>query len=130
MKEKLDELGKELNGIDLVLDKLEEKANVSVFEKLCANCERVFNSFCGLSIVEIVKSGNAKSALDFLNRLKNQVIRLKNYKDTLTAYLEMQQDMQPDMPSVEAINAQAGLIADEVNKAKNLTLMNEEGKAA
>lgn len=129
MKEKLESLNKELNGVDLVLDKLEGKSNVSVFEKLCANCDRVFNTFCELDISEIVKSGNAKGALEFLNRLKSQIIRLKNYKEALTAYLEMQNTEQ-QMPSVEAIEHQTTNIVNEANKGKNLVLMTEEGKAA
>lgn len=130
MKEKLDSIIKELDGVDLVLDKLESKSNVSVFEKLCANCDRIFNTFCELSIVDIVKSGQAQSALDFLKRLKGQVIRLSNYKEALTAYLEMESASLTNGPSPQAIEAQANNIVNEVNKEKNLSLTKEEGKAA
>lgn len=129
MKEKLDSIIKELDGVDLVLDKLETKSNVSVFEKLCTNCDRIFNSFCEMSIVDIVKSGYANSALEFLRRLKTQVVRLANYKEALTAYIEMENSSNLG-PSTEQIDAQANSIVQEANKAKNLTLNNFEGKAA
>lgn len=130
MKEKLDSIIKELDGVDLVLDKLEGKSNVSVFEKLCANCDRIFNTFCEMSIVEIVRSGYARMALDFLNRLKGQVIRLANYKEALTAYIEMENASLSNGPSVEAVEAKAESIANEVNNVKNLSLNYQEGKAA
>lgn len=129
MKEKLDSIIKELDGVDLVLDKLETKSNVSVFEKLCTNCDRIFNSFCEMSIVDIVESGYANSALEFLRRLKTQVVRLANYKEALTAYIEMENSSNLG-PSMEQIDAQANSIVQEANKAKNLTLNNFEGKAA
>ena len=89
MKQKLDSLLEELNGIDLVLDKLEGKNNASVFDKLCANCNRVFITFCEIDVKELVSAGLAKTAIDFLTRLKGQVIRLKNYKEALTEYIKM-----------------------------------------
>lgn len=130
MKEKLDSIIKELDGVDLVLNKLESKNNVSVFEKLCANCERIFNTFCEMSIVEIVRSGYAKSALEFLTRLKGQLIRLANYKEAIIAYIEMENASINNAPSITDVNQKAEEIATEVNRGKNLTLNNEEGKAA
>lgn len=126
MKEKLDSIMKELDGVDLVLSKLEGKSNVSVFEKLCANVDRIFNTFCEMSIVDIVRSGYANQALDFLKKLRGQVIRLANYKEALTAYLEMENSGL----SVEAVDEQANMIANEVDRTKVLSLDNQEGKAA
>lgn len=126
MKNELELLIKELDGVDLVLEKLVTKSNTSVFEKLCANCDRIFNSFCEMSIIEIVKSGNAKLAIDFLTRLKGQVVRLKEYKEALSDYIEANYNM----PSEQDIQDKATSINNEITKNKNLTLVNDEGKAA
>ena len=132
MKQKLDSLLEELNGIDLVLEKLESKTNVSVFEKLCSNCDRVFSSFCEFDVREIVNQGLGKSAINFLNRLKGQVIRLKNYKEALIEYINMteRETMSNNLPSNDALQSQANKINQEVGKNKYLTLQNEEVKAA
>lgn len=126
MKEKIDSFIQELDGIDLVLDKLETKSNVSVFEKLCSNCDRVFTSFCELDVKEIVNSGYGKKSIEFLKKLKKQVVRLKNYKVALTDYINIANGNS--LPNITSINNQAAKIQDEANK--QLTLVNEEGKAA
>lgn len=125
MQGTLQSLLKELDGIDIVLAKLETKSNVSVFEKLCANCDRVFNNFCELSIQEIVTNGYADMALEFLQKLKTQVVRLKNYKEVLTEYIKMTNGM----PSVNNIQQTANNVVD-MNKNKNLSLTNNDGIAA
>jgi len=126
VKNEIELLLKELDGVDLVLEKLITKSNTSVFEKLCSNCDRIFNSFCEMSIKEIVASGNARLAVDFLTRLKGQVVRLKEYKEALTDYI----NNSYTVPSEQDIQNKATSISDELTKNKNLTLVNDEGKAA
>lgn len=126
MRDTIISLNKELDGVDLVLEKLVTKANVSVFDKLCGNCNRIFDSFCEMSIVEIVKSGNASLAIQFLKRLKEQLQRLYEYKENLVAYIEMENSNT--MPSVEKVNDKATEIATVANKT--LILANQEEKAA
>lgn len=127
MDAKLNSLMEELNGVDLVLEKLESKNNVSVFEKLCANCNRVFEAFCEFDIVTLVDEGLGKKGIEFLTRLKSQVVRLKNYKEAITEFIKMS-DESLNTPSIDAIQEQADIISFEANK--NLILENNEGKAA
>ncbi len=134
MKEKLDSFISELNSIDAVLDKLESKSNVSVFEKLCGNCNRVFLSFCELDIKELVADGLARQSIDFLTRLKGQVIRLKHYKEALTAYIEMTEANK--LPEASQVAAMANNINEQVNgnvvsmESKKLDLAKTNGNAA
>ncbi|MCH5166737.1 MAG: hypothetical protein J1F35_02480 [Erysipelotrichales bacterium] len=129
MQQKLDSLIEELNGVDLVLGKLESKTNVSVFEKLCANCNRIFSSFCEFDIKDVVSSGLGKKSIDFLTRLKGQVIRLKNYKEAITEYIKMSESNQfTVMPTVSQIQEQTNVINNQFEK--RLELQNPEGKAA
>ena len=126
MRDTIISLNKELDGVDLVLEKLVTKANVSVFDKLCGNCNRIFDSFCEMSIIVIFKSGNASLAIQFLKRLKEQLKRLHEYKENLVAYIEMENSNT--MPSVEKVNDKATEIATVANKT--LILANQEEKAA
>lgn len=130
MKETLTSLNKELDGVDLVLDKLITKANTSVFEKLCTNCDKIFNTFCTLPIDEIVKTGNAKYAIEILARLKEQVIKLKNYKAALLEFMEMETGTEAIMPSPEEVQEQANNITNTNNKERTLSLENPDSKAA
>ncbi len=79
-----------------------------------------------MSIVEIVKSGNASLAIQFLKRLKEQLQRLYEYKENLVAYIEMENSNT--MPSVEKVNDKATEITTVANKT--LILANQEEKAA
>ena len=79
-----------------------------------------------MSIVEIVKSGNASLAIQFLKRLKEQLQRLYEYKENLVAYIEMENSNT--MPSVEKVNDKATEITAVANKT--LILANQEEKAA
>ena len=129
MQQQLDSLIAELNDVDLVLDKLVTKNNVSVFEKLCANCSRIFNSFCAFDIKDIVSFGLGQKSIDFLVRLKGQVIRLKNYKEALTEYINMSEPSQINViPETSQIQEQANIINHQFEK--RLELQNQEGKAA
>lgn len=119
MDAKLNSLIEELNGVDLVLEKLESKNNVSVFEKLCANCNRIFESFCEFDIIMLVDQGLGKKSIEFLARLKSQVVRLKEYKEAVTEFIKMS-DESLNTPSVEAIQEQADAISYEASKSLKL----------
>lgn len=94
VKENLDIFLEELDGIDLVLNKLESRNSASVFEKLCANCESAFGKIDSLEISDIVASGLASKVIDALLRFRDQLVRLQNYKEALINYIEMTQGVQ------------------------------------
>lgn len=94
VKENLDIFLEELDGIDLVLNKLESRNSASVFEKLCANCESAFAKIDSLEISDIVASGLASKVIDALLRFRGQLVRLQNYKEALINYIEMTQGVQ------------------------------------
>lgn len=94
VKENLDIFLEELDGIDLVLNKLEKRSSASVFEKLCANCASAFGKIDSLEISDIAASGLAGKVIDALLRFRDQLVRLQNYKEALINYIEMTQGVQ------------------------------------
>lgn len=128
VKENLDIFLEELNGIDLVLNKLESRSSVSVFEKLCANCESAFSKIESLSVADIVASGLASQVIEALLKFRDQLVRLQNYKVNLINYIEMTQGVQNKVEeTANAMNHNNGFNIPDKNKVLDL---NKEEKAA
>lgn len=129
IEERLDVFLEEIDGIELVLSKLEKKNSVSVFDKLCANCESAFGSIASLDVEDIVDSGLTSKVIDALVKFRSQLVRLQNYKEALISYIEMTQSMEE---KVSEANNSVGISANNPflqNKNKTLDLNKEENAA-
>lgn len=131
VKENLDIFLEELDGIDLVLNKLESRNSTSVFEKLCANCEAAFSKIESLEVRDIITSGLASRVIDALLRFRDQLVRLQTYKTNLISYLEMTQGVQNKVEetanAVESSNNKTP--EQDRNKILDLNLNIEENAA-
>lgn len=131
VKENLDIFLEELDGIELVLNKLESRNSVSVFEKLCANCKSAFEKIDSLKVSDIVSSGLASKVVDALLRFKDQLVRLQSYKVNLISYLEMTQGVQNKAETTANAMNQSTIISNPFlqDKNKKLDLSKEENAA-
>lgn len=127
VKEGLNVFQEELDGIELVLNKLESHNNTSVFEKLCANCEAAFGKIDSLKVSDIVASGLASKVVDALLRFRDQLVRLQNYKVNLISYLEMTQGVQKKVEDTS--NAMSNSSLQDKNKVLDLNINVEENAA-
>lgn len=131
VKENLDIFLEELNGIDLVLNKLESRNSVSVFEKLCANCESAFNKIDSLNVKDIVASGLANKVIEALLKFRDQLVRLQDYKVNLISYIEMTQGVQNKVnETANAVNASNSFSIPNITDKNKVLDLNIEEKAA
>lgn len=135
MKEQLNALNVELNGIKTVLDKLMTKQNSSVFDKLCGKCNDLFNDFNSKITVErAVEEGSVAECIQFLKELLNVCKKLRDYKMYLIEVITQnigQFEQQENVPTITSDNSELTNNVVAMEKPKSLELTNQDiGNAA
>lgn len=120
MEEKIINFNREMDAINLVLEKLITKQNSSVFDKLCIKCNALLNRIIASSN-EITTMEERIKVIDVLKRLREYALKLSNYKEYLIATINQ------NIANLEQEQARQNIKSDE--KVLTLELNNQKDAA-
>ena len=118
MEEKIISFNKELDAINLVLEKLVTRQNSNVYDKLCLKCNALLNRIIASSN-EITTSQERREVIDTLKRLRGYAVKLSNYKEYLIAAINHNIATLEQEPVLQNVKSDQKVLTLELNSRKD-----------